>query len=66
MATDASADRPLSSRVPVTIDVLDANDNDPHFERKEYDVTVSELAALGSTVVALRAVDNDEDGAPLR
>ncbi len=64
-AFDQGGVNTLSSKVPVVIDILDANDNDPKFIRKEYRVSVSELAALGSTVIRVKAIDSDE-GSQLR
>jgi cadherin EGF LAG seven-pass G-type receptor 1 len=51
----------LVSNTLVSIEVSDANDNDPVFEEKEYVVAVSEVTTLGDTVVEVKAVDNDED-----
>ncbi len=50
------------SVVPVTIEILDANDNDPSFTQSEYTVTVSELSPLGATVTTVRAFDGDKGG----
>ena len=52
---------PLSSSVSVTITVLDANDNDPLFDQKDYKVSVKETVALGSTIVEVKATDDDKD-----
>ena len=56
----------LVSNTLVSIEVSDANDNDPVFEEKEYLVAVSEETNLGETVVEVKAVDNDEDSQQLR
>jgi len=50
---------PLSTSLLVIVDVDDANDNRPVFDRPEYDVIVPETYAVGAEVVVLRAVDAD-------
>ncbi|XP_040924588.1 protocadherin-15-like isoform X6 [Betta splendens] len=49
----------LSSPVPVTITVLDANDNAPTFDNVSYNVDLFTDAAPGETVIQLSAVDSD-------
>ena len=51
---------PRRASVPVAVDVLDTNDNDPSFPQKEYRVTVSELEPPGAVVTTLRAHDGDQ------
>ncbi len=53
---------PLKASTAVTVDVLDTNDNDPSFRRKEFRVTVSELEPPGATVLKIRAYDGDKGG----
>jgi len=50
---------PLSSSLLIVIEVGDANDNRPVFDRREYDVTLPETAEVGTEVAVLRAVDAD-------
>ena len=52
--------------VELQIDILDTNDNDPYFPEKDYFVSVSELAPLGSTIIKIQAQDNDEGSRKLR
>lgn len=52
---------PRSSSLLVIVDVDDANDNRPVFDRPEIDVTVPETAEVGSRVAVLRAVDADAE-----
>ena len=51
----------LSSSLLIIVDVDDANDNRPVFDRSEYDVTVPETAEVGDEVAVVRAVDADAD-----
>ncbi|XP_019750606.1 protocadherin gamma-A9-like [Hippocampus comes] len=46
---------------PVTIEVLDVNDNAPTFENRHLEFEISELAALGSRFVLENAHDADVD-----
>lgn len=50
-----------SSRVLVTIDVLDVNDNAPSFEQDSYTAVIPENAPMGISVVNITATDPDED-----
>jgi len=50
-----------SSRVLVTIDVLDVNDNAPSFEQESYTAVIPENAPVGISVVNITATDPDED-----
>ncbi|XP_056454757.1 cadherin EGF LAG seven-pass G-type receptor 1-like [Gadus chalcogrammus] len=49
----------LSSAASVAVTVLDVNDNTPTFPRRQYELRVSEDAAVGGSVLALSAVDRD-------
>ncbi|KAM4700821.1 cadherin EGF LAG seven-pass G-type receptor 2 isoform 2-T2 [Discoglossus pictus] len=49
----------LSSSAAVTIQVLDVNDNDPEFTQHEYQARLNEDAAVGTSVLTVRAVDRD-------
>ncbi|EDV19285.1 uncharacterized protein TRIADDRAFT_62266 [Trichoplax adhaerens] len=49
----------LFSRVSVTIDVLDRNDNAPRFESPSYQVSIPEDIPIGTTALQVRAQDND-------
>ena len=54
-----SGDPPLSSRVNISVQVLDANDNPPIFSRETYSVNVSESTPVGETLLQLEASDSD-------
>lgn len=58
VASDAGLP-PLSSSVAVTVDVADVNDNAPAFDQTAYEASISERAARGQFVVAVRASDVD-------
>ncbi|PIK51957.1 putative protocadherin Fat 4 [Apostichopus japonicus] len=45
--------------IPVTINVIDVNDNPPHFLMESYSVNISELLPEGSFVLAVSATDQD-------
>ncbi|XP_054840714.1 protocadherin gamma-C3-like isoform X1 [Eublepharis macularius] len=51
---------PRSASLPVLVDVLDANDNAPVFNRSSYGARLREDAPPGSLVAQPRAVDLDE------
>jgi len=57
-ATD-SGRRPLYGETEVTIDVTDANDQYPYFEKDETKATVLECGEIGDTVATVVARDND-------
>jgi len=61
VAHDSGVLPPLSSSLLVIIDVADANDNRPVFDRPNYDVTIPETAEVGAEVAVLRAVDADAE-----
>ncbi|XP_057596824.1 cadherin EGF LAG seven-pass G-type receptor 1 isoform X3 [Hippopotamus amphibius kiboko] len=50
---------PMSSSASVSITVLDVNDNDPTFTQPVYELRLNEDAAVGSSVLTLRALDRD-------
>uniref|UniRef100_A0A8W4FN43 Cadherin EGF LAG seven-pass G-type receptor 1 n=1 Tax=Sus scrofa TaxID=9823 RepID=A0A8W4FN43_PIG len=50
---------PMSSSASVSITVLDVNDNDPVFTQPAYELRLNEDAAVGSSVLTLRALDRD-------
>ncbi|CAI4221235.1 unnamed protein product [Auanema sp. JU1783] len=45
----------------VTIKVLDKNDNEPYFERQLYETSVPETARIGSAVISVSALDEDNE-----
>lgn len=49
----------MKTSVPLTITILDLNDNPPQFLQKEYNRTLSELTRLGTDVVTVMANDPD-------
>nr|XP_051684094.1 cadherin EGF LAG seven-pass G-type receptor 1 isoform X2 [Oryctolagus cuniculus] len=49
----------MSSSASVSITVLDVNDNDPMFTQPVYELRLNEDAAVGSSVLTLRAHDRD-------
>lgn len=51
---------PKSSKTHITIQVLDANDNHPVFDRPSYGARLVENSPLGTLVVKLNATDVDE------
>lgn len=50
---------PRSGTTTLQINVLDANDHAPEFEASEYEAAVRESVSVGSTVINLRATDQD-------
>lgn len=57
-ATDDSFP-PRSGTTMLQINVLDANDHSPVFEMTEYDASIKESVSIGSTVITLKATDQD-------
>lgn len=49
----------LSGSLVVTITVLDANDNSPHFEKSSYFVQIPEDTSPSTTLLTVRATDPD-------
>ncbi|XP_071484961.1 cadherin-23-like [Diadema antillarum] len=52
----------LNSTIPVYIEIIDNNDNNPVFEFPTYTTSVNESAAAGTFVITVSAVDNDAAG----
>ncbi|KAL3270161.1 hypothetical protein HHI36_009218 [Cryptolaemus montrouzieri] len=50
---------PRSGTTMLQINVLDANDHAPVFEMTEYDASIKESVSIGSTVITLKATDQD-------
>jgi len=50
---------PLTGSVDIDVIVGDENDHAPHFEQDEYRVDVPEDAVIGTTIVRVRATDDD-------
>lgn len=50
---------PRSGTTMLQINVLDANDHSPIFEMNEYDANVRESVTVGTTVITLKATDQD-------
>ncbi|KAK5644385.1 hypothetical protein RI129_005685 [Pyrocoelia pectoralis] len=57
-ATDDSFP-PRSGTTMLQINVLDANDHSPSFEMSEYEASIKEGVSVGSTVLTLKATDQD-------
>ena len=51
---------PLSGTTELTVMVVDVNDNRPQFEHADYDVTVPEDVAAGTTLLHVAANDPDD------
>ncbi|XP_076066701.1 protocadherin-like wing polarity protein stan isoform X3 [Oratosquilla oratoria] len=60
VATD-HGDPPQSASATVVLQIQDQNDNDPVFDPKNYEVTVSEMDKPGTPVVTVTATDKDEN-----
>ncbi|XP_053210328.1 cadherin-23-like [Panonychus citri] len=54
-----STESPRSSTVPVTVNIKDANDNFPNFDRELYRASIPENAVKGTVVTQLQATDVD-------
>lgn len=52
---------PLSTTASVIIRIQDVNDNDPVFDPKMYEASVSEIDPPGTPVIGVTATDKDED-----
>lgn len=61
LATD-NGKPPLSSECHVTVNVINANNNAPQFESKEYFSPVPESASPGQKIVQVKATDNLDYG----
>ncbi|KAK3849672.1 hypothetical protein Pcinc_041926 [Petrolisthes cinctipes] len=58
-AVDKTSSPPRSATTTLQINVDDANDHPPVFEREEYDTSIRESISVGSTVLTVRATDQD-------
>lgn len=58
VATDDSFP-PRSGTTTLQVNVLDCNDHVPTFEAEQFDASIREGATVGSTVITLRATDQD-------
>ncbi|XP_069162090.1 protocadherin-like wing polarity protein stan isoform X3 [Procambarus clarkii] len=58
-AVDKASSPPRSATTTLQINIDDANDHEPVFERQEYDTSVRESTSVGSTVLTVRATDQD-------
>lgn len=58
VATDDSFP-PRSGTTTLQVNVLDCNDHAPTFESEQFDTSIRESATVGSTVITLRATDQD-------
>lgn len=61
VATD-NGKPPLSSECHVTVNVINANNNAPKFEQREYFSPVPELVSVGQKIVRVRAFDKLDYG----
>ena len=59
IAYDSGTPRHSGSMV-ISITVSDYNDNAPEFESEEYDVSIAENIPVGSSIVRVHALDDDE------
>ena len=57
---DASAGPSRHSICNGLITLIDINDNAPVFEENPYQALISESAAIGTLIITLHAVDNDQ------
>ncbi|XP_030388378.1 protocadherin-like wing polarity protein stan [Scaptodrosophila lebanonensis] len=58
VATDDSFP-PRSGTTTLQVNVLDCNDHSPSFEAEQFEASIREGATVGSTVITLRATDQD-------
>lgn len=52
---------PLSDSLLITIIVRDINDNAPYFEPNFYNITIPENEVRGTSLIAVKAIDHDND-----
>jgi len=50
---------PRTGTTTLQVNVLDANDHTPSFEGPEYDASIREGVPVGSTVITVKATDQD-------
>lgn len=58
VATDDSFP-PRSGTTTLQVNVIDCNDHAPTFEAEQFDTSIRETATVGTTVITLRATDQD-------
>lgn len=58
VATDDSFP-PRSGTTTLQVNIHDCNDHQPTFEAEQFDTSIRESATVGSTVITLRATDQD-------
>lgn len=58
-ATDRGSPDSYQGHCNITVLVEDQNDNDPHFEHSKYVTSVAEDVAVGTSVLRIKAVDDD-------
>lgn len=49
----------LSDTVNIEFEIIDVNDNHPHFEKSVYNVSIEELVPIGTNVLTVHAIDFD-------
>lgn len=59
VATDSGLPGPLSATVVVVVTVADVNDNDPEFDRDQYEFHVEENRPAGTVFGGISATDRD-------
>lgn len=59
VAQEISTNERKTSQVPVTVRLIDRNDNFPEFTRNIYEVNVPENCDVGTTVAWVQALDED-------
>ena len=59
LARDHGSPHPLSSQIPIQIDIDDLNDNQPQFEYEEYEFSIEENLFLRKPFGIIRAFDRD-------
>ncbi|KAA0707918.1 Cadherin-4 Retinal cadherin [Triplophysa tibetana] len=52
----------VDTQLGMEVKILDINDNPPVFQRKVYDVSITEATKQGSFLVGVLAIDNDAQG----
>uniref|UniRef100_UPI003AABCAE9 cadherin-like protein 26 n=1 Tax=Centroberyx gerrardi TaxID=166262 RepID=UPI003AABCAE9 len=55
-------DLSLDTKLGVEIDILDINDNPPHFQRDLFEISIEEEQAQGSYLLSVVAYDRDKKG----
>lgn len=58
-ASDRSSEKPMSANLSVVVEVQDANDNPPTFDRSEYTIHVPESLPANSQIIQVSATDRD-------